>query len=129
MKLTSLGMIALILAALAITGCRTAPIYNVRDAPIASETTPTMDDIAKAIKRAGNSLGWQIKEDKPGHMTGTLYLRRHTAIVDISYDRKKYSITYKDSKELNYDGEVIHPNYNGWIQNLDNAIRGQVNNI
>jgi len=88
-----------------------------------------MDDIAKAIKRAGNSLGWQIKEDKPGHMTGTLYLRRHTAIVDISYDRKTYSITYKDSKELNYDGEVIHQNYNGWIQNLDNAIKGQVNNI
>jgi len=27
---------------------------------------------------------------------------------------------------LNYDGSTIHANYNGWVQNLERAIRAQV---
>jgi hypothetical protein len=31
-----------------------------------------------------------------------------------------------DSTNLNYDGTNIHRNYNGWITNLDKAIRSQL---
>ena len=31
-----------------------------------------------------------------------------------------------DSSNLQYDGKTIHSNYNGWIQNLDKAIRTQL---
>ena len=131
MNLNSLGVITiLIVASLAVTGCRIAPVYNVHNAPVTvPNETPTMDDVATAIKRAGNTLGWQIKEDSPGQITGTLNLRRHTAVVDIVFNTEEYSILYKDSTALNYDGKQIHRNYNGWIQNLDNAIKVQLNTL
>jgi hypothetical protein len=48
------------------------------------------------------------------------------AKIDIMYDKTKYSIHYKDSKNLNYDGTNIHTNYNGWIQRLDQTIQAQL---
>jgi hypothetical protein len=112
---------------LLVAGCLTQPVYNVNEAAVtASKANPSLDEIGKAIQRAGLALGWQMKETKPGHMVGTLYLRKHVAVVDIDYSVKSYSIKYKDSTELNYDGTSIHKNYNGWIQNLDKGIRAQL---
>jgi len=50
-------------------------------------------------------------------------------VVDIAYDTKAFSITYKDSSNLQYDAakSEIHKNYNGWVQNLENGIRAQLN--
>ncbi|HEX9685237.1 MAG TPA: hypothetical protein VGA25_05235 [Burkholderiales bacterium] len=109
-------------------GCRTAtPVYNVMDAPIvATKSNPSLDEVGNAIQRAGVALGWQMKQTKPGHIAGTLILRKHVAVVDVNYSAKSYSINYKDSTELNYDGSNIHPNYNGWVQNLDKGIRAQL---
>lgn len=60
------------------------------------------------------------------NMVGTLNLRSHMAQVDIRYTTTSYSITYRDSKDLNYDGSNIHRNYNNWIRNLDQAIKQQL---
>ena len=87
------------------------------------------DDVAKAIIRAGGSLGWVIRHNGPNALIGTLNLRTHTAIVDIPYSIKSYSILYKDSADLNYTGTAIHSNYNGWIQNLQKNIDFQLNTL
>ena len=42
------------------------------------------------------------------------------------HKNKNYSINYKDSTNLDYDGTNIHRNYNGWIANLDRAIKTQL---
>ena len=70
----------------------------------------------------------------PGKIVGMLNLRAHQAVVDNAYNAKSYNIRCKSSKGLLY-GEAdqtsgqetreIHKNYNGWIENLDNAIRTQ----
>ncbi len=125
--------LAVVLAAsfaLLIVGCRIAPIYNVSgDAITSSKANLTMADVSKAIVRAGAGLGWQMQETSPGHMIGTLSLRKHVAVVDITYDTKAFSIAYKDSTDLQYnaDRNEIHKNYNGWVQNLENGIRTQLN--
>ena len=62
----------------------------------------------------------------PGHIVGTLYLRGNVAQVDIVYTTITYSINYKDSRGLDYDGSNIHSNYNGWVQKLDRAIARQL---
>jgi PBP1b-binding outer membrane lipoprotein LpoB len=122
-----IAFVAVITLTLALIGCRTAPVYNVTDAPVNTATEKTtMVDIKKAIMSAGASLGWQMKEIKPGHIVGSLFLRKHSAVVDIPYTTKSYSINYKDSTELGYDGSNIHSNYNGWIQNLDRAIQARL---
>jgi hypothetical protein len=124
------AVVASVLLLLA-AGCRgSVPVYNVTDAPVAaSKQNPSLDDIGKAIQRAGLTLGWQMKETRPGQILGTLNLRKHVAVVDVIYSVKSYSIKYKDSTELDYDGGNIHPNYNGWIQNLDKGIRAQLSTL
>ena len=110
---------------LLLAGCRTADVYNVQNAPGASKAV-SMADVEMAIRRAGHGLGWQIVPQGPGKAEGILVLRDHRAVVNITYDTKNYSITYKDSSNLYYDGKTIHSNYNGWVQNLDKAIRAQL---
>ena len=114
------------IAVLLLVGCRGGGVYNVQGAPVAGSKVVAMQDVETAIRRAGASLGWQIVPRAPGRAEGILILRDHRAVVDITYDTKTYSIQYKDSRNLGYDGTTIHANYNGWVQNLDKAIRMQL---
>ncbi len=131
MKPVALRMLLAAVAAVALAACTSQPIYNVKGAPVeaAGGKPPTMGDVEKAIVRAGSGLGWKMQPVKPGHVVGTINLRSHTAVVDVTYNTRTYDITYKDSVELNYDGSNIHRNYNGWIQNLDKGIRAQLLNL
>lgn len=128
-KLFLITLVAL--CAFVIGGCRSAMIYNVENAPIAASasTEVSMDDIAAAIARAGASLGWQMRPVEEGHIIGTLHLRSHMAQIDVNYDRDSYDILYRDSTNLDHENGKIHSNYNGWIQNLDNAIQAQLSTL
>ena len=117
-------MLAAAFSVVMLTGCRTAPVMNVVDAPVG--VTRSAQQVEQAIISAGNSLGWQMRPSGPGRIEGTLLLRDHRAVVDIDYSPKTYSIRYKDSSNLHYDGGTIHKNYNGWIENLDRAIRNRL---
>ena len=125
--------VLVIIAAIALfAGCATPqPVYNVSAAPVTSSTKKdlTTDDVSKAILRAGATLGWEMTPGKPGHITGTLKLRNHVAVVDIDYNAKSYSIKHRESTNLNYDGTNIHKNYNSWVQNLEKGIRNQIASI
>ncbi len=108
------------------TGCRSGAVYNVMEHPV--ESKHTQDEVFNGIRKAGMSLGWNIKKVAEGEAVGKLALRTHLAVVSIKYNDKSYSIEYKDSTNLNYDAAkgTIHSNYNGWIQNLKNAIDAQL---
>lgn len=107
-----------------LAGCRTANVYNVQNKTIESEKKLSSAEVYKRIKYAGNVKGWIIKKVKPGLAEGKINLRKHSAVVEIPYSANSFSIKYKESMNLNYDSTkgVIHQNYNGWIQNLENAI-------
>jgi hypothetical protein len=107
---------------------RCEPIVNVIDALVAAPPNKTIsaEDVRAAIIRAGASLGWQIQENGPGRLVGTLVLRKHTAVVDIPYSLTTFSIVYKSSIELDEAGGQIHKNYNGWISNLKKGIYAQL---
>lgn len=127
MKLRSLAVVALVAVMALVTGCRTAPVYNVDNAPVSTTSgNASMDQVRDAIVQAGVSLGWQMKPVKPGLIIGTLNLRTHMAQVDINYNTQAYSIHYKASNNLKYDGANIHSNYNGWVERLDQAIRARL---
>jgi len=124
-------ILVVVVAATLLGACRTAPtVYQVKDAAVVTNVAnASKEDVRKAIMRAGGGLGWQLKDNGPNALIGTLLLRSHTAIVDIPYSATQYSILYKDSTNLNYDGVGIHKNYNGWIQNLNKAINVQLNTL
>jgi hypothetical protein len=131
MKQKLVSIILISAATVFIAGCpHQALVYNVENTTvIAGEENYTLEDVEKAIIRAGAALGWDMEPVGPGRIEGTLFLRSHMAKVDIPYTKESYSILYKDSSNLRYDGEKIHSNYNGWIQNLDRGIKAQMNTL
>lgn len=116
------------LIALAIVGCASVPIMNVDSAavPTVAGKPMTQEQVRAAIIRAGGALGWQMKDEGPNKMVGTLVLRTHTAVVEIPYSSTTYSIKYRSSINLDESGGNIHKNYNGWIQNLNKGINTQL---
>jgi len=114
----------------AIAACASAriPVQNFRDVPIAAKSTPTLEQVGKAITAASLAAGWQPSELKPGSILAVYKIRSHTAIVDIAYSPTAYSITFKEGDPgLKYDGQNIHQNYNDWVTQLERIIRTHVN--
>ena len=129
MKSVAFKIIILVVAGLALGACRAAPLYNVSSATMATPPNATMAQVTEAIKLAGSGLGWQMIDKGPGEIEGRLNLRDHIAVTNITFDTKQFSIFYKDSTKLDYDGKLIHKNYNGWVQNLERAILAQATAI
>jgi hypothetical protein len=117
-----------LIATAGLAGCTTAPILNVSNTAVttASGKSLSQDQVRAAILRAGAALGWQMRDEGPGMMVGTLNLRKHTAVVEIPYSARSYSVKYRSSVNLDEKGGMIHKNYNGWIQNLTRGIDSQL---
>lgn len=116
-------------------GCTTHghPITNVENAPLPATPgkTLSMDDVERAILRAGPMSGWAIQPEQPGRLMGRATFGtgdRHVAIVNIVHDTRTYSITYRDSVNLQAQpaDNKIHRAYNEWVAKLDKAIRSQL---
>jgi hypothetical protein len=109
-------------------GCTSRPIVNVADQPVVSAAAKqlTEEQVRNGIVSAGVALGWVMTPVSPGLVSGRLSLRDHVAVVDVRYTAKTFSITYKDSTNLDYRDGQIHRNYNGWIANLDRDIRNEL---
>lgn len=129
MKSVASGMLLVAFAAASLAGCSTSrPLYNVKGGTIETPAgvTRTASDVEKAIRNAGTATGWKMQSPKPGLIVASYSWRSHTAVVDITYDARTYTIAYKDSTNLNYDGTNIHRNYNYYVQELEKAIQGQL---
>ena len=116
--------------AITIGACASAqvPVRNFSAVPIGAKSNPTLDEVGKAIVKAGVAAGWQMSDVKPGYIIGTYRIRNHQAIVDVTYTATTYDITFKSGDQgLRYDGQNIHQNYNGWVENLEVLIRSHVN--
>ena len=119
---STIGLALLVSASSTCWGWGPKPIQDVIDAPTASAKPLTMAEVKSAIVSAGVKLGWQMAETSPGVIRGTLHLRKHTAVVEVSYSTLKYSIVYQSSVNLDAHDGKIHRNYNSWIQNLQRGI-------
>jgi hypothetical protein len=115
---------ALLVAGVVATGCRTTSIQNVHASPLVPPASMSDAELLEAIQSAGTRRGWVIRPVGPDELEGHLRVRRrHVAVVSITYDRTQFSIRYKDSENLRYDGTRIHRNYNRWVLNLERDIR------
>ncbi len=114
---------------LVLVGCSTSQIiHNVGNAVVftGSGSQPTLEEIRRAIVVAATSKGWSIRDIDSENIQATLNLRKHMAQVMIAYSTRSYSITYKDSHTLDYDGTMIHRSYNKWVRNLEILINRQL---
>jgi hypothetical protein len=108
------------------SACATVPILNPPAANLPEDPKRTDVTVANAIKAAALESGWELENDGPGQMQATLRRRSHVAVVTIIYDASGYRIEYKDSTNLDHEGDRIHRGYNRWVRNLDARIRKQL---
>ena len=82
-----------------------------------------MDAVTAAITTGVIDRRWTPTVVGPGHVEAQLHVRSHVAIVDITFNEAAYSITYKDSHNLDYKKGRIHRNYNRWVANLNQMLQ------
>lgn len=125
-------MVGLFLGILTLGACRTAPIKNYENVPISriDGAALSLHDVERAIAIGASRRGWKTRKEGTGHIVATLDLRGHEAVVDINYTDQAYSITYKSSQNLKYDGNGhIHSHYNSWINYLKQSINAAFQEI
>jgi hypothetical protein len=122
---------ALVVIGLALAGCaRTMPVYNVSSAPVAAPSGQlSAAQVRSAIIEALHDKRWIVKQDDPGKIMAEIMARSHRADIDIDYSATQYSITYRDSANLRYDGSEIHRNYNKWIKLLERQINQRLSEV
>ena len=132
MRFLLLLMIALLLLAL---GCRST---NTMERPTGGTSTHmapgsfTHKDMRAAILKGCIDRNWRAVEINANMIEATNTVRgKHTVVVTIPYSASSYSIDYKSSTNMDYkinsDGTIsIHPNYNSWVNNLNDAIRAEI---
>ena len=63
-------------------------------------------------------------------LLATLLVRKHTAVVTVTYSPQSFGIAYESSVNLDFEDRgvqrLIHPNYNKWVHNLLEAIQAEV---
>lgn len=108
-------------------GCRSATVYNPAPVTLTSATRGADTVLRDKIVAAGQSRGWTMQPEMPGLIVATYQKGIHQAVVDITYTPGGYSIAYRSSQNLKYDGTRIHPAYNAWVKELETAINSQIN--
>lgn len=110
---------------------RDVPIYNIESEPIITGTGQTLNltQIQTAIRRGVLDKTWVVEEDGENKIKATLTKGRKIAVVTVTYSLDQYSIHYKTSTLLFYDGTNIHRRYNAWVKGLRKSINKQFTNL
>jgi hypothetical protein len=106
------------------------PILTIDHAPVIvpRDKTPTRDMVHDAVVRAMSGRGWNINKDDADGVTGTVVSGSNSAVVQVQYDERAYSIHYVDSSpSLKFNGAQIHRKYNDWVDRLSRSIRFYLN--
>lgn len=110
----------------AIGGCRSAvPVADVNNQPfLTASKNADLDQVTQAILEAGKERKFRMEVIAPGHIEAVYVKRNVRAVMDIKYTTQSFSITYRDSSNLNYNPatNTISGHYNKWVNNLKNDI-------
>lgn len=94
----------------------------------------TMEQIKATIESVATSRGWKLNNMQSGQFTGLRAWggpdnNKHNIVVDVVYDVKAFSIRYKNSKRMDYDGSSIHHTYNDMVVDLQEGIQAAVSKL
>lgn len=101
--------------------------------PVAVKPAPTMavfeakqkpDAVKVALQRALSQHSWVIESEDVSGIVARLNHRKGLVRVRIAYDASQATISYLDSQELTFDGGGRSDEYEKWMRNLVDSIRG-----
>ncbi len=82
------------------------------------------DAVKVALQRALSQHSWVIEREEGGGIIARLNHRKGLVRVRIAWDSSQCTITYVDSQELDFDGGGRSAEYEKWMRNLVDSIRG-----
>jgi hypothetical protein len=117
----------------AVAAC-TAPIRRVESSNYGwgPRKEVTIEQMQATIEKTARNLGWTLSDVKPGSFVAKREWGpggRHSIAVDVVYDRKAFSIRYKDSKQMDYSGSSIHHTYNDMVERLRDDIKASISKL
>ena len=91
----------------------------------------TLAQMQSTIEKTATGLGWQLSDVKTGNFTAKRSWDgdKHNMAVDVLYDAKNFSIRYKDSKAMSYNGRSIHHTYNDMVAILQDTIKTNISTL
>ena len=82
------------------------------------------DAVKVALQRALSQHSWVIESEESGALIARLNHRKGLVRVRISWDASQCTITYVDSQQLDFDNVGRSAEYEKWMRNLVDSIRG-----
>lgn len=136
MSSSTLRAAAVACALTLVTACFTPMIKKVESSDYGNgpRAGTTMKQIKATIEKVATTRSWTLSNASLGQFTGKRAWggedhNKHNIVVDVVYDLKTFSIRYKDSKRMKYDGSSIHPTYNYMILLLEEGIQEAVSKL
>ncbi|MDP1822306.1 MAG: hypothetical protein Q8L48_03660 [Archangium sp.] len=99
----------------AVTPAPTMAVFEAKQKPEA---------VKVALQRALSQHSWVMESEQGDSLVARLNHRRGMVRVRISYDTAQASIAYLDSQELSFDAAGRNDEYEKWMRNLVDSIRG-----
>ena len=121
-----------VLASGSVLGRASVPVVDLVDQPVATASGKalTAEDVQMTIRAVAEARKWTVVTQPDGRLAASLSWNgnKHTIVINIACQPDRYSLTYKDSINMNYttnlDGKpVIHPHFNRFVGELRDAIR------
>lgn len=91
----------------------------------------TLAQMRSTIEKTAQDLGWQLSDVQPGSFTAKQEwgATKHNIVCGVVYDEKSFSIRYKDSKNMSFNGSSIHHTYNDMVTALRDNIKTNVSKL
>ncbi len=91
----------------------------------------TLAQMQSTIEKTAQDLGWELSDAQPGSFTGTRAwgAGKHNIVIGVAYNEKTFSIRYKDSRNMSFNGSSIHHTYNDMVDTLKDHIKTNVSNL
>ena len=112
------------------------PLVNYADIAIATSSgnPPSAEQFKQAVVNGGATKNWTVTQQPDGKLVARIEVRgKHSVSVEISFASKSYSLQYKSSDNMQYSDNngspIIHPFYNVWVKNLNEAIRIELSKL
>ena len=123
-------ILALVLSSVAWAARVPEAVVNVVDQPVAAASGKalTVDMVQQTISKVATMRNWEVVPQAGGRLIATLSWQndRYTIVAEIKCKADSYSITYKESINMNYQilngVPSIHPYYNRFVRELREAI-------
>lgn len=107
------------------------PVLNYPAIPVAASSGAvlTANQVCQIVREAAEQRMWLVGEQPDGKLVASLSWNasKHTIVVEVACSAASYSVSYKDSINMNFrtrDGQpVIHPHYNRFVKELNDVVR------